>query len=211
MTKAESSEDGQIPFIQEVWRKTTHMGALVIPCGYYLLGLSKGEMLWIMVPITALMILIDISRLRGWPFWTAFGVKIIGGMVRKKEENGDFTGATYILLSTCLTVALYDKYLAIAAISFIIVGDTFAALIGRKFGYHKFGGGRKSYEGSLGCLLGTMLVAVLTPHMPIYAGTFGAVTAAVTEGLSFDIDDNISVPIVSGLAMTLFIRVIGPI
>ena len=138
------------------------------------------------------------------------GQRVIGRMVRKKEQNGDFTGATYILLSTCLTVAMYEKHVAIAALAFIIVGDTFAALIGRKFGRHFFGGGLKSVEGSLGCLLGTMFVATLTPDLPIYTGTLGAVVAAVTEGLSFDVDDNISVPIVSGLAMTLFIKIVGP-
>jgi len=210
MTDVDPQEDGQIPFSQELLRKTTHMCALVIPGGYYLLGLSRSQMLWIMVPVTIAMILIDISRLRHWRFWSAFASRFIGGMVRKKEENGDFTGATYILLSTCLTVAMFEKQLAIAALAFIIVGDTFAALIGRKFGLHKYGGGRKSVEGSLGCLLGTMFVAVLTPDLPIYAGTVGAVVAAVTEGLSFEIDDNISVPIVSGLAMTLFIKLIGP-
>lgn len=210
MSQAEASDDGQIPFTQELWRKATHMGALVIPCGYSLLGLTKGEMLWVMVPATIAMIFIDISRLRGWAFWTGFASKIISGMVRKKEEDGDFTGATYILLSTCLTVAFYEKHLAIAALAFIIVGDTLAALIGRKFGRHKFGGGRKSYEGSLGCLLGTLIVAVLTPGLPIYTGIFGAVVAAVTEGLSFNVDDNVSVPILSGLAMTLFVKIIGP-
>jgi dolichol kinase len=203
-------DDGQIPFSQELVRKATHMGALVIPAGYYLLGLSRGTMLWVMVPVTAAMILIDISRLRRWRFWTGFAARIGGRMVRQKEEDGDFTGATYILLSTCLTVALFEKTFAIAALAFIVVGDTFAALIGRKFGRHKFGGGRKSVEGSLGCLLGTVLVAVLTPGLSDYAGLVGAAVAAITEGVSFDIDDNISVPIVSGLAMTLFVKMVGP-
>jgi len=31
----------QIPFVQEVLRKTTHMIALVIPGGYHFLGLEK--------------------------------------------------------------------------------------------------------------------------------------------------------------------------
>ena len=59
----------QIPFVQEVLRKTTHMIALVIPGGYHFLGLDKSTMLAIMIPITLLMILIDISRLRGWWLW----------------------------------------------------------------------------------------------------------------------------------------------
>ncbi len=196
--------DTQIPFVQEVWRKATHMGAMVIPGGYYFLALSRSEMLTIMTPIAAAMVLIDISRLRGWRFWRQFACKIGGKMVRDHEVAGDFTGATYILISVCFTVALYSKPVAIAAIAFIIVGDTFAALIGRKFGRHRFG--RKSVEGSLGCLAGTCIVAWLVPDLAPPVAFAGAVVATIVEALSTKIDDNISVPILSGLVMTLLIK-----
>ncbi len=195
----------QIPFGQEVLRKTTHMFALVIPGGYHFLELSKTGMLQIMVPIAVLMIMIDIARLRNRGLWRNLARPFWGKMIRDHEVTGDFTGATYILLSVCCTVVLYDKYIAIMALAFIIVGDTFAALIGRKFGRHRFG--RKSIEGSLGCLAGTVAVAFLVPHVPFAAGLFGAVVATVTEAASTNIDDNISVPVVSGLAMTLYVAV----
>ena len=198
---ATRDDDREIPFSQELYRKATHMGALVIPGSYYLLGLSRTEMVWLMVPITLFMVMIDVSRLRQWRFWTNFASKIGGRMVRGHEAAGDFTGATYILISVCCTVAMYDKMIAIAALSFIIVGDTFAALIGRRYGRLHFG--RKTVEGSLGCLLGTLLVAFLVSSIPSWIGVIGAVTATIVEALSFEIDDNISVPIVSGLVMTL--------
>jgi dolichol kinase len=102
---------------------------------------------------------------------------------------------------------MFSKPVAVAALSFIIVGDTFAALIGRKYGRHRFG--RKSVEGSLACLLGTVIVALLVPGLTLSVALAGAVVATVTEALSMNLDDNISVPIVSGLAMTLLIRVIS--
>jgi len=201
------SQPAQIPFTQELWRKGTHMGALVIPCGYHILNLSKQRMLTIMIPIAVAMLVIDISRLRQWAFWRNFAAKIGGRMVRGHELAGDFTGATYILLSVCLTVALYSRPIAVAALTFIIVGDTFAALIGRKFGRHRFG--RKSIEGSLACLAGTVVAALLIPGLPLPVALAGAVVATVTEALSVKIDDNISVPIVSGLAMTLLSRILA--
>lgn len=199
--------DNQISFIQEVWRKATHMGALIIPGSYQLFGLSKHQMLAVMVPAFVLMVFIDISRLRNWAFWRKFARPVISPMIRSHEEAGDFTGAFYILGSTCLTIALFSKPVAIAALAFIIVGDTFAALIGRKFGRHKFG--RKSVEGSLGCLLGTVIVALLTPHLPLSVGLVGAVVATVAEAVSFTIDDNVSVPLASGLIMSLFLKFSG--
>ncbi len=206
LTSSEIKPAEQIPFSQELWRKATHMGALVIPGGYYVLGLSRPEMIAIMAPIALAMFMIDVSRLRQWAFWCNFAERIGGKMVRDHEKSGDFTGATYILISVCLTVALYSKPIAIAALAFIIVGDTFAALIGRKFGRHRFG--RKSVEGSLACLVGTGIVAFLAPDLTIPVALTGAVVATFTEAVSLTIDDNITVPLMSGLIMTLVQRVL---
>ena len=197
-------EDSDISFASELARKATHMGALIIPAGYWVLGLGKAEMLTIMIPIAALMFVIDVSRLRGWRFWTEIAEPIAGGMVRAHEKNGDFTGATYILTSVVCTVALFAKPVAVAALAFIIVGDTFAAVVGRRFGRLRFG--RKSVEGSLACLAGTVLVALLAPQLALPVALMGAVVATVVEGLPLGIDDNISVPLVAGLAMSLFER-----
>lgn len=200
---------GQIPFSQELWRKATHLGALIIPGSYLAFGLTPSQMLAIMIPVAFLMLLIDISRLRQWAFWRKVAAPIGGRMIRGHEQAGDFTGATYILISVCLTVIMYTKPIAIAALTFIIVGDTLAALVGRRFGRHRFG--RKSVEGSLACLAGTLLVAVLAPDLALPVALFGAVVAAITEALSTHIDDNISVPIVSGLAMTLLSRILSTV
>ena len=207
MAERPSDAAGQITFGQELLRKATHIGALIIPGGYYVLTLSKQEMLIIMVPITVGMIVLDISRLRQWPLWTGFAGKILSPLIRRHETAGDFTGATYILLSVCLTVALYSKPVAIAALAFIIVGDSLAALIGRRYGRHRIG--RKTLEGSLACLFGTVLVALVVPGLPIGIRLLGAVIAAIGEALPLGVDDNLSVPILSGLAMTLGLRIMG--
>lgn len=208
MTAEVSPAQNQITFGQEIARKATHMGALVIPAGYYVLKLDKSEMLMIMVPITLLMILIDISRLRRWLFWRAFAGKIISPVIRRHEEAGDFTGASYILISVCLTVALYDKAIAIAALAFVVVGDSLAAVIGRRFGRHRFG--NKSIEGSLSCLIGTavvaIIVAIVVPGIGLRVALGGAMVATIVEALPLGIDDNITVPILCGLFMTLFCK-----
>lgn len=198
------ADSHQISFSRELIRKGTHMGALVIPGGYYLLQLDKLEMLAVMMPIAGAMVLIDVARLRGWWLWRAVARPVIGPLIRHHESAGDFIGATYILLSVCLTVALYDKPIAIAALVFIMVGDTFAALVGRKFGRHRWG--RKSLEGSLACLVSTVSVALFLPGLALEVALAGAVVATVVEGLPLKIDDNTSVPILSGLFMTLLSR-----
>jgi dolichol kinase len=198
----QSSHHQPISFVQELWRKATHAGALVIPAGYSILALEKSTMLVIMTSVAIIVTIIDVSRLRRWPLWDGIVKKLIGPMLRSHEQTGDFMGATYILWSVVATVALFRRDIAVAALAFIVVGDTLAALIGRKFGRHRFG--RKSLEGSLACLAGTLVVAFVTPGLPISAAVFGAFVATVAEAFSGKIDDNVSVPLISGLAMVLF-------
>jgi dolichol kinase len=164
-------------------------------------------MLTIMIPIAVVMLIIDIARLRQWRFWTSFARKIIGPLIRHHEQAGDFTGASYILITVCLTVALFTKPIAIAGLSFIIVGDTFAAIIGRKFGRHRFYRS-KTVEGSLACLAGCLITAMLLPDIALSVAVIGAVVATIVEAFPLNVDDNVSVPLVSGLVMTLSSKVL---
>jgi dolichol kinase len=198
----------EIPFSQELLRKATHLGALVIPASYYLLGLGKGITLAVLVPASVIIFLLDISRIRNWWIWKMAGARLIGRMIRVHEAGGDFTGATYILLSASCAIALYSKPVAIAALAFIIVGDSCAAIIGRLYGRHRFG--RKSVEGSLGCLAGCLVVAALTPQLAWQVTVPGAILATIVEAISSRIDDNISVPLVTGLGMTLVQKLFIP-
>ncbi len=190
----ENKQNNQIPFRKEFYRKLTHLGALVIPGGYYYFNFSRAEMLSIMIPIAVSMIFIDISRLRGWRFWNLFK-PMITSMARDHELKGDFTGAAYILTTACLVIALFDKPVAIASLAFIMTGDTAAALIGRKFGIHRFK--QKSIEGSLAFLAAAIIIAFFIPDLPINIGLMGAAVATITEAVSFKIDDNATVPLVS--------------
>ncbi len=195
--------DEHISFGQELIRKSTHLGALTIPVGYYLLGFERLEAFWILLYITILMLVIDLSRLRNWWFWRVLASPVFSRMIRRHEADGDLTGASYILLTSCATIALFSKPVAIAAISFIIVGDAAAALVGRRFGRTKIG--RKTVEGSLGCLGATVLVAIFTPGISLQVALLGALVATLVEAWPMGVDDNVSVPLLSGLAMTMFI------
>lgn len=179
------------------------MGALIIPGLYWGLDMSKVAALAILVPVATFMTIVDVARLRGWRFWNVFQ-GVTGSVVRKHESEGDFTGAFYILWSFCLTIGLFDRNIALLAMAFIIVGDTFAALVGRRFGKIKFKG--KSLEGSLACLVSTALVALAGASLlgfPLWLGLTGAVVATVVEAIPDFVDDNLSAPMISGLVMTL--------
>ena len=191
----------QISFGQELLRKSTHLCALIIPGSYYFFDLSRAEMLAVMIPAALAMTIIDIARLRHWALWERLAGRVIGSMIRPHEKAGDFSGATYILATVCIVVAIFSKPIAVACLAFIMVGDTFAALVGRRWGRHRFG--QKSWEGSSACLVSLLVVAGFTPDLPLSIGILGAIVATIVEALPWKIDDNVTVPLISGLVMTL--------
>jgi len=199
----QSDQYKELSYTGELLRKLTHLFAFIIPGAYIFFQMSRGLVLSILIPVALGMIIIDIARLRDWKLWRLLR-KIISPIIRKSEERGDFTGATYILATACLAIALFSRPVAALAMAFIIAGDPASALIGRKFGRHKFRS--KSLEGSLAFLIAAVVIALIMPGVPLTVKFIGAVIATITEAVSFRVDDNATVPLVSGLVMTLLLR-----
>jgi glycerol-3-phosphate acyltransferase PlsY len=105
------------------------------------------------------------------------------------------------MIAALLSVLAFDDTLAIAALTFLIIGDTAAAIVGKKYGKPLYWG--KSPHGSLACFFVCLVIgaALLDNQWVILAG---AVAATVAEALPVPMDDNMRVPIVSGLVMQLF-------
>lgn len=195
-----ADSEANITYFNEGLRKATHLFALIIPLGY--LVSNQTASLIVLVPLTFLFILFDTARLRGWPFWRYVGC-IWGPLIRPQEET-KYTGASYIMFAAVVTIIIFPKPVAICALSFIIIGDTAGALVGRKWGRHKFR--NKSYEGSLAFFLSSLIPALYLPDIRFWVVAVGAAAATVTEALSSEIDDNLSVPLVSGLVMHLILK-----
>jgi dolichol kinase len=207
----------EISFYNEFKRKAIHLVALSIPIGYFFL--PKLLSLLILTPFALGSIMIDIIRLKRLPLH-GFLNRLIGPVLREHEDS-DFTGSSYILSASVLTILLFDKSVALTAISFIILGDIAAALIGRRYGKLKInwtlaplnlqGGenqcGKKTFEGSSAFLFMCLLVALIIPGLPLWIGIVGAFIATVTEGITLPVDDNFSVPLISGLCMHILIRI----
>ena len=194
--------------------------ALSIPIGHYLLHNRLLSVL-ILLPFALGAIAIDIIRLKKLPLHGLLN-QLIGPILREHEST-DFAGASYILSASVFTILLFEKSVAVTAISYIILGDIAAALIGRRFGKTKIlwnvGNSQgnwnkvKSLEGSLSCFLFCILVALLVshlplvPHLPLWVGGIGALVATMVEAAPLPINDNFSVPLISGLVMHILVHI----
>jgi len=192
-------------YATELIRKGIHLSSLSIPVVY--LFISRSTALAILIPLTLLFGFSDLARL----YVPAFGelyTKFFGFLLRRHEQSARrrrLNGATFVLLSATLCIWLFPKVIVITAFAILIISDTSAALIGRKFGRHPFLG--KSLEGTTAFFVSGLLVVALAPkveYLPAeyLIGVLATALGAIVEALSRDlIDDNLSIPIAISLAM----------
>lgn len=185
---------------REIWRKLIHISSIILPVIFRYIFLNNRKLMFlVLIPVSLLLLVIEIIRMECQPCNRLFR-KILAPVLRPQEET-QFTGATYLLISSVVCIGLFPAEIAFVCLAFLAVGDTFAAVIGLSFGKRKLAGGKKSVEGSLACFVVTFLFALFWLD-PLVALT-GAISATLAEMSGFPLDDNLKIPIVSGLGMSL--------
>ncbi len=129
----------------------------------------------------------------------------IKAIFRKGEENR-FSTMTLFLMSTFLTVLFFtpiESGIAITALSFLVFGDMSAKIFGLAYGRHKIF--EKTIEGTLAyigtvIIIGYILNTSLDIHIIILIS--GGIAAPLIELLPVGVNDNFTVPIISGAVMT---------
>lgn len=187
-------------------RKSIHISSIIIPIIYYFfLREHKSIAILTMLILAVTAIIVEMLRLENRNIRKVF-FSIFGIMLRKHEVY-DFTGASYLLTSAIFCIAFFPPEIAFLSLSFLSIGDTFAALVGMSFGKRKFPGSKKSVEGSLACFASTFLFAILFEYFAGYPypqlAFFGALAATIAEAWNLPVDDNVKIPIASGLVMIL--------
>jgi len=204
-----------LPYSAELKRKAIHLSALVIPIG--LLIVERTVALRVLVPLALFALVCDVASQRVEPVHR-FVMRIFRPIMRPSELSPlggplVLNGATWMCIAAALCAVFFAAPIAAAVLVMLMVGDGAAAIIGRRFGRHRFPGFDKSWEGSIAFFLTAMLVALpLTlpalmnslGHVPLSSLQIGvgALVSAVLEALPIPINDNVRVPILAGLAMS---------
>lgn len=198
--------------LSETLRKSIHLGSLIIPFSYrYLLGFNRRLTFSLLLVALAVSMVIEFHRLWQKGFRKTFNK--LFGLILRRHEHKDFTGATYLLFSAMICVAFFEPYIASCAMAFLSIGDTFAAMIGMSFGKRKFLGMSKSLEGSIACFVSCFIFGIFwlnTPSLRLYPflAYGGALAATIAELGRIPVDDNLKVPLSAGVIMTILYIVI---
>ena len=211
---------------EEINRKLLHiLSGTMIPAGIFYFPMIEGANEW--VPVVILIVLsIGSVILEYLRFNNEFIQNLfmsMGASMLRKNEDKAVTGATYIFASAliCSVIFICTPSISFMVISLFILGDAVAAIIGISMGRIKIG--RKSLEGSLACfVLSLLLFFFVFPSVPLLLNEWkGAVPIPLIFIASFsntifelfpiklgkiEINDNLSVPIVTGLIMLLWFK-----
>ena len=195
---------------QELLRKSVHLSSLWMVLAVCFL--PRIFLLFLFGVLLILNICIEYGYYKNQPFCQTVYGKLFGKMLREKETDGKFhlSGSPYVLGAAFTVTFLFPKEAAATALTVMFLGDTAAALFGRKYGKHKINDGKKSVEGSLAFF--SVSLAVLYFFSIVYdfpalvwmagiGGIFLATLAEVYED-KLRIDDNLSVPLCVGFALS---------
>lgn len=157
---------------------------------------DKKVILTLVGSLTLFFLLPDLLRLVSSKINRFFFYRIRN--IYKEKERTKFSSITLFLVSLFLTLLLFERDIAIVAISFLVFGDFFSKIYGLRFGRRPFF--EKTLEGSL-AHLGACLMAgyLLHPfvHFSLPIIFLGSLTAALIEALPLGLDDNLSVSLIS--------------
>lgn len=195
-TKPNRGNPGQFSVKREIQRKSIHLAMIIIPAWVYLV--PKNWAVLGLIIATFWTVVIDLLRLSDRRL-RQFFLRLFRSLIRPHEEE-HLLGSTYFMIAALLSVLVFDRLIAVAAMTFLVIGDTVAAIVGKKYGRSHYWG--KSLQGSLACLISCFLIgAVILDNTWVIL--VGAVTATIVEALPVPMDDNMRVPILSGLIMQL--------
>ena len=121
----------------------------------------------------------------------------------RKGEEKRFSSMTIFLISSFLILLFFEIEIAITSLIFLVFGDMSAKIFGLAYGRHKIF--EKTLEGSLANIGSVIIfgyILFFTLDIPLILLISGGIAAVLIELLPIGINDNFTIPIISGAVMT---------
>lgn len=199
-----------ISYREEVKRKLIHLSSLWMVAAICLF--PRRELAIFFAVLLVLNLIVERLRAARLPGLTPVYDFFFGRMLRQEPAKGAWvvSGGPYVFAAAALSCALFPTVAAAGAMATMLVGDTAAALIGRRFGKHKAVNG-KSFEGIAAFVVAgfaaTSLVIFLLHGAPVFyfwalVGVFPAAAVELFEK-QLRLDDNFSIPLAMGFFLSM--------
>jgi diacylglycerol kinase (CTP) len=150
---------------------------------------------------------IEYSRAR-FEWVNGITLKILGPVMRDTEVN-QISGIPFYLASCLFAFLIFPHHITVLSILYLAFGDPCSSFFGVLYGKNKIFP-NKSLQGTLGgffvCFFFTFLYLYwqkIDPEKILILSMLGGFAGSVAELLPLNIDDNFSIPVVSGALMVL--------
>ncbi len=197
-------------------RKMWHfiMGLLIV--SIYSLGVSRSLGVIILGSVLGFDLILEGIRLKN-PIWNDKFLRFWGPFMRAHEVR-EFSTVPHYVSAAMIAVGVFPKPVAILSILYLACGDPFASLMGILFG-HKgptLGRGKTWVGTSAGVLICTLVTFFYLKTTMTLSGAslwvlswLGGFVGGTVELLPLEIDDNFTIPVVSGFVLWLIFMVLG--
>lgn len=182
----------------ELIRKGIHLCCLVFPLMYMVV---EREVMLLFLGILLLMAFcVEWARFH-WDWFARWFYGLTAQLLREHEHKR-LTGSTYLFIGSFLAVLMFEKWIAMIVLLFMIVADTAGALVGRTLGKRRLSGD-KTVEGSLVFIIVATAIIFSVPDANRIIGMVGVGVAFFVEVFLRRIDDNLTIPLGAGGAMQI--------
>jgi len=183
----------------QVYRKIWHLSFLWAPLVYYYF-LTNFQAILLSAVFLLFFLVLDLVRLN-WKRGNELAYRHFSYLLREQEKKSLNT-SIYFALSCLICAIFFEQRVAVLAIALLCVGDPVAAIVGSRYGSIRIL--NKSLQGSLACFVASFAVARLVFDSTI--AFWAALTATFFELISSRVNDNLSVPVFSGLMVTFLLE-----
>lgn len=191
--------------LRKLWHITT--GSL---CLFIFLRSGHPQLYWghFTMAIALSGFLIDFLRKKN-RVMNAVILKLMGPLMRRSEREG-VSGLPFYALGCSLALYFYERDIAVLSIMFLVFSDPISSFFGVLYGKDKLLP-NKSLQGAVAgfftcyliSLFYTMNTSTIGTHIltfSIVAGIIGSTSELIS---AFNVDDNLTIPVLSGLGITI--------
>ncbi|MEW6057540.1 MAG: diacylglycerol/polyprenol kinase family protein [Bdellovibrionota bacterium] len=193
-----------------LFRKIWHMMTGLAIISVYMSGVSQATILSFLIPFFFWTVAMEVWRLKN-PLINEKCIRFFSVIIRSNEVHR-VSGVPYYIASSIVAVGIFPKPVAILSLFYLALGDPLASLFGILFSNRsvKIFNGSKSLHGTAAgycvCAIVTWLYLRSTGMHGldlIRLTLLGGFAGALAELLPLDIDDNFTIPVVSGFILWL--------
>ncbi len=196
-------------------RKAWHMIMGLVIAFIYMSGLSRSSSVLILGICLGLDLLLESSRLRSDSFNEKF-LRFWAPFMRAHELNQMSTVPHY-LASVILAIAIFPRPVAILSILYLACGDPMASLAGIMYGHRgpRLANGKTLIGTFAGVFVCSLVTFIYLNTLSVSSSTIltlslvGGLAGGMAELMPVDVDDNFTIPIISGFILWLAFMLIG--